>query len=110
MGSRVLAWLQGLEAKDEVRERNRMAGGREYSKGQQKIIKRHYDSMEPRAIQRLQEVVSELFVAESEAARKRLWKSVQTAFKNLKIDDTRARTILEEQDLGALAELVGTLR
>ncbi len=83
-----------------------MAGGREFTSGQRKIIKRHYDTAEPRAVQRLQEVVSELYVAESESAQNRLWKSVATALKNLKIDDSRARGILEDRDLGKLAVLV----
>lgn len=87
-----------------------MAGGREYTGGQRKIIKRHYETMEPRSVQRLQEVVSELYLADSEAAQKRLWKSVETALKNLKIDDARSRKVLAERDLEGLAAMVGEMK
>ncbi len=86
-----------------------MSGGREYTKGQRKIIKRHYETAEPRAVQRLQEVVSELYVAESDSAANRLWKSAATALKNLNRSDARAQQILEERDLGELAALVAEL-
>lgn len=86
-----------------------MAGGREFSDGQRRIIKRFYDTRETRAIQRLQEVVSELFVCE-ESAKKRLWISAGTALANLKIDDARARRIIAERDVRGLATLVAELK
>ncbi len=87
-----------------------MAGGREYSKHQQRIIRRHYETLEDRSIARLQELVSELFLAESEASRGRLWKQVQTAFKNSGVASAALAHAIETCDLDALAREVASIR
>ncbi len=87
-----------------------MARGREYSEQQRRIIRRHYDTLEDRSIGRLQELVGELFLAETEASRKRLWKQVGTACRNAKISDVGITRAVERQDLDALARAVASIR
>lgn len=86
-----------------------MAGGREYSGHQQKIIRRHYETLDTRSLNRLQEVVSELALTEDQPKRTRLWKSAETALKNLQKQDEQARLVLEQRDVQGLAKLVERL-
>ena len=50
-----------------------MAAGREYTKHQLKIIGNYYKTAEGRGIRNLQEIVTELFLAESDRKRRGLW-------------------------------------
>lgn len=87
-----------------------MAGGREYSRHQQQIIRRHYQTLEARSVERLRELVSELFLAETEASRGRLWKQVRTALKNSGSENAALSRAVERQDLDALAREVAAIR
>ena len=50
-----------------------MGSGREYTRHQLKIIEKYYRTAEDRGIQNLQEIATELFLAESDRKRKELW-------------------------------------
>lgn len=86
-----------------------MAGGREYSKHQKGIIKRYYDHRDTIATERLSELVSELYLASSDAQRTRLWRRVETALGTAQADPARVARVLESQDPKALAALVADL-
>lgn len=87
-----------------------MAGGREYSKHQQRIIRRHYETLEDRSVERLRELVSELYLAETEASRARLWKQVRTALRNSGNTSAALALAVEQQDLDALARELAAIR
>ena len=75
------------------------------SSHQERIIKRYYDNREEIAIQRLQELVTELYLCESSKKRQQHWKHIRTHLEKLKVaDDTIDH--LEERDN---AELVAQL-
>lgn len=73
------------------------------SRHQQKIVERYYDHRDSIMLTKLGELVTELMLASTDAARDRLWKRVATAMKNLKVPPKAADRILETRDPEALA-------
>ena len=49
---------------------------KEYSDYQQKIISRYYENLDTITLARLQELVSQLYLAESPAKQNQLWKHI----------------------------------
>ena len=80
----------------------------DYTKHQQKIIKRYYDNIDTIAVQRLSELVADLYLAEGKKKDK-LWESAATAMQKLKIPQSRIDHILGKKDLNLLAGLVKEL-
>lgn len=70
---------------------------------QKKIIDRYYEHRDGIMLQKLAELVTELYLAETEKKRERLWQRVDAAMKNLKVSDAAARRILEKRDAALLA-------
>jgi hypothetical protein len=81
---------------------------REYSKYQQKIIKRYYDNADTIALQRLADLVGELYLAEGKKKEK-AWQSAVKAMERLDVPAPRIAHLLERQDPALLAELVKQL-
>lgn len=86
-----------------------MAGGREYSRYQQGIIKRYYEHRDGILQSRLGEIVGDLALAETEKHRDSLWKRAAKALEKVSAKDARVRTILEKRDAEGLAKLVNEL-
>ncbi len=84
-----------------------MAKGQHLSAHQQKIVKRYYQQLDTIAVQRLSEIVSDLFLATGDAKKQeKLWAQVTTYLPKLDADETRTRRILTQKDLNDLAKLV----
>jgi len=81
-------------------------GKRAYSKHQQRIIEDYYKNLDTIMLQKLQELVTELYLAESEKKREQLWGRVEKAMHNLGIKAGLARHILEKRDPAVLARNV----
>ena len=77
---------------------------RDNSKHQQDIIHRYYDRMDTIALNKLQELVSELYMADTEAKRKRLWDRVHKAMTNLKVPPQIIEHIMGKKDVEILAK------
>lgn len=77
---------------------------REYSAHQQKIIRNYYENMDTIQLTKLQEIVTDLFLAESDKKRKQLWTRVEQALTKLKIPAEIKARILETQDIKILAK------
>ena len=86
-----------------------MAKGQDLSAHQRKIVSRYYEHRDTIALNTLGELVSELYLADSEAKQARLWKRVETALVKLGPTDSRTRLIFENRDVEGLAGLVGEL-
>jgi hypothetical protein len=86
-----------------------VAKGQEYSKHQRGIINRYYEHRDSIMLTKLGEIVSELYLADSPKKVDALWKRADKALANLKANDVRVRTVLEERDVKKLAQLVGDL-
>jgi hypothetical protein len=76
----------------------------EYSSYQGKVISRYYDNIDNIMLTKLSELVSELYLAKTDARRKQLWQRVNKAMENLKVKPGIIRHIMEKQDIEILAK------
>jgi len=79
-----------------------------YSKYQQKIIKNFYDNREAISLQRLSELVTELYLAEGKA-REKQWKYIDGALRKLGLPADRIEHLRKKDDPKLLANLVEEL-
>ena len=75
----------------------------DYSEHQQRIITKYYNQLDTIMLQKLQELVGELYLAGTDAKRKRLWERVHKAMVNLKIPDEIVEHIMAKKDVEILA-------
>ena len=76
---------------------------RDYSEHQQRIITKYYNHLDAIMLQKLQELVGELYLADTEAKRKRLWERVHKAMLNLKLPDPVMEHIMAQKNVETLA-------
>lgn len=81
-------------------------GKQEYTAYQQGIISNYYNQLDTIMLTKLQELVSELFMADTEAKKKRLWDRVDKAMVKLKVPATVAKHIMAKRDVQVLAKNV----
>lgn len=89
-----------------------MASGRDHSRFQQGVIKRYYRNLDTISLQKLGEIVTDLYLAEAGGETKKLdalWKRAETALAKSGENDPRVAVILEQRDVEKLAKLVGDL-
>ena len=79
-----------------------------YSKHQQKVIKNYYDNRESISLQRLSELVTELYLAEGKG-RERQWKFIISALEKLAIPKDRIEHLRKQDNPALLAKLVEEL-
>lgn len=77
---------------------------KEYSAYQSELISRYYDNMDVIMLQKLSELVSELYLARDDTKKEKLWQRVKKAMSNLGIKDGLARHIMEKKDVEILAK------
>lgn len=87
-----------------------MAKGQHFTRHQKKIVDRYYEHRDTIMLSKLGEAVSELYLCESQAKAKKLWASVETAMKNLKVEPGRAGKIVAGRDVKGLAALLQELQ
>lgn len=75
----------------------------EYSPNQKKIISRYYDHREAIMLEKLSELVSELYLAETDKQRERLWTRAAAAMKNLGVKPSIVAHLLEKRSPEILA-------
>lgn len=80
----------------------------QHSKHQQKIIKNYYENKEAISLQRLSELVTELYLAEGKA-RGRVWKQITAALEKLKVPQSRIDHLEKQDNPALLAKLVEEL-
>ena len=72
-----------------------------YQKG---VISRYYDHLDTIMLQKVGELVTELYLAETPAKRQRLWQRVEKAMTKLKIPPAIHDHIMKKQDVQILAK------
>ena len=82
---------------------------KDYTPYQKGIIKRFYEHRDTLALQKLGEIVTELYLTESEKKLDRLWKSAHAQMLAAGVHAHQAGEILKERDLGAVAKIVSEL-
>ncbi len=80
--------------------------GKEFTQYQKKLINRYYDNLDTMMLQKLQELVTELYLAESEKDKAKLWERAQKAMVNLKIPPEVIAKIMQGKNVVALAKQV----
>jgi hypothetical protein len=80
----------------------------EYSKHQRNIIKNYYDNYEQIQLQKLQEQLTELYLAEGKARLKH-WKNIVTALENLKVPASRIDHVRKSDNPQLLGKLIEEL-
>lgn len=80
----------------------------DHSKYQKKVIKNYYDNREAISLQRLGELITELYLAEGRA-REKHWKAIATALLNLKVPATRIDHLVKQDNPALLAKLLEEL-
>ncbi len=86
-----------------------MAKGDPLSSSQQKIVNRYYDNIDTIALQRVQELVGEIYLVEPGAKKEKLWRSVESHLKKLHVPAPQLERVMDEQDVKLLAQLVSAL-
>lgn len=79
-----------------------------YSKRQQRIIKDYYNNREAISLQRLSELVTDLYLAEGKE-RRRQWQFVVAALEKLGVKQARIDHLVQQDDPALLAKLVEEL-
>ncbi len=85
-----------------------MAKGQHLTPHQRGIVRRYYNSLDAVTLQKLQELVSDLYLA-TDAKAARLWEQAERHLARAGADAVRTARILGARDVKALAELVGEL-
>jgi hypothetical protein len=79
-----------------------------YTKFQQKVIKNYYENRDAISLQRLSELVTELYLAEGKA-RERQWKYIEGVLPKLRLKADRIAHLRKKDDPKLLAQLVEEL-
>ena len=80
----------------------------DYTRHQQGIIKRYYRNLDKIQVQRLSELVTELYLAEGKK-RDKLWQSAAATMKKLEVPQPRIDHLLAKKDPALVAALVKEL-
>jgi hypothetical protein len=76
---------------------------------QQKIVKRYYDNLDAIQLQRLAELVGELYLSEGKK-RQRVWASIVAAMEKLKVPQSRIDHLRQQDNPALVAQLVKELQ
>lgn len=76
---------------------------KDYTPYQKKVIQRYYDQRDVIMLTRLQELVTDLVLAETDAKRDRLWQRADAAMQALKVPDSIRQHILTQRRPDILA-------
>jgi hypothetical protein len=75
---------------------------------QEKIIRRYYQNQDDIMLQKLGELVSDLYLAEGKA-KQRIWDRVAAALKNLRIPETQIQHLVKADNPTLVANLLKDL-
>ena len=77
---------------------------KDYSTYQQNVISRYYDNLDTIMLGKLQELVTDLYLADSKAKKDRLWERAHKAMIKLKIRPAIIEHIMAKRDVTVLAK------
>ncbi len=78
--------------------------GKEYSTYQRDVISRYYENINAITLSNLQELVSQLYLAESQAKQAQLWARAHKAMLKLKVNPAIIAHIMNKKDVVILAK------
>ncbi|MHC4118717.1 MAG: hypothetical protein ACYSWO_14550 [Planctomycetota bacterium] len=77
---------------------------KEYSQYQKTVISGYYKNLDTIMLQKLSELVTELYLADTKAKHDRLWERAHKAMVKLKIRPATIEHIMEKKDVQILAK------
>ena len=77
---------------------------REYSEYQKKVFSDYYNNLDTIMLQKLSELVTELYLADSQAKQDRLWQRVHKAMVNIRVPPAIIDHIMKKKDVVILAK------
>jgi hypothetical protein len=77
---------------------------KEYSQYQKSVISGYYNNLDTIMLQKLGELVTELYLADKQAKRDRLWQRADKAMVKLKIPSAIIDHIMKQKDVEILAK------
>jgi len=77
---------------------------KEYSEYQKAVISGYYNNLDTIMLQKLAELVTELYLADTQAKKDRLWQRAHKAMVRLKVPPTIIDHIMKKRDVEILAE------
>lgn len=79
---------------------------KDFTPGQKKIVDRYYEHHDTIQVTKLSELVTELWLAEDEKSKVKMWGKVQIALMRLNVNAVQVAAIVGKRDLQGLAALV----
>ncbi len=76
----------------------------ERSKYQKDVISRYYENLDSLMLQKLQQLITDLYLAETQAKQKQLWQRAHKAMIKLKIHPQIIEHIMQKQNVVILAK------
>lgn len=86
-----------------------MAEDRDYTPYQKRAIRRFYEHREEASLQRLSEIVSELYLCTSEKKAARLWEQAENACIRAGANKAWLKKVVVDRNVAGLAEIVQKL-
>ncbi|GIW98984.1 MAG: hypothetical protein KatS3mg111_2317 [Pirellulaceae bacterium] len=80
---------------------------RQYTKYQQNVIRRYYENRDAIALQRAQEQVTELYLAEGKK-RQRVWESLEKNLEKLGVPASQIQHLRQQDDPALVAKLISS--
>ena len=80
----------------------------DYTPYQQKIIQRYYDNLDSISLQKLSDLVADLYLSEGKK-RQKLWDRAKLAMEKAKVPTSRIEAVLQSDSPEQLAKLVEEL-
>jgi hypothetical protein len=77
---------------------------REYSEYQKKVISGYYNNFDTIMLQKLSELVTELYLADSQAKKDRLWQRAHKAMVRIRVPPAIIDHIMQKKDVEILAK------
>ena len=78
--------------------------GKEYSAYQKDVISRYYENLDTISLNNLQELVSQLYLADSKPKQAKLWERAHKAMLRLKVKPAIIEHIMNKKDVVILAK------
>jgi hypothetical protein len=92
-----------LLALDGWRNWDKRMSKQQYSKYQQEVIGRYYENFDGIMLQKLSELVTELYLADGQPRQQQLWKRAEKAMAGLKVPLPIMQHILQKKSVEVLA-------
>lgn len=80
----------------------------DHTRYQKKVIKNYYDNLDTILLERLSDLVTNLYLAEGKR-REKLWKSAAEVMEKIEVPPSRIKHLVAKKDPALLAELVKEL-